>query len=120
MARSPNSASRWAQEARRKSPRTGQAASFVTLPAVVDFKLTDEQCDFVAAIRDFCQRECGTAEQREKLTNGYTEAHNAELYKRMAELGWLGLTIPERHGGSDGSMLDACLFMEETSRGLAP
>jgi alkylation response protein AidB-like acyl-CoA dehydrogenase len=38
----------------------------------------------------------------------------------MAELGWLGLTIPEQHGGSGGSYLDACLFMEETSRGMAP
>ena len=38
----------------------------------------------------------------------------------MAELGWLGVTIPEQHGGSGGGMLDACLFMEETSRGLAP
>ena len=86
----------------------------------MDFSLSDEQQDFVAAIRDFCQRECGTAEQREKLTNGYTEAHSRELYVRMAELGWLGLTIPEQYGGSDGTMLDACLFMEETSRGLAP
>jgi len=86
----------------------------------MDFSLSDEQQDFVAAIRDFCQRECGTAEQREKLTNGYTEAHSKELYVRMAELGWLGLTIPEQYGGSDGTMLDACLFMEETSRGLAP
>ena len=86
----------------------------------MDFSLSDEQQDFVAAIRDFCQRECGTSEQREKLTSGYTSAHNAELYKRMAELGWLGVTIPEQYGGSDGTMLDACLFMEETSRGLAP
>jgi isovaleryl-CoA dehydrogenase len=86
----------------------------------MDFSLTDEQRDFVAAIRDFCQRECGSAEQRERLTNGYTEAHSAELYEQMAQLGWLGVTIPEQYGGSDGSMLDACLFMEETSRGLAP
>jgi isovaleryl-CoA dehydrogenase len=86
----------------------------------LDFSLTDEQQDFVAAIRDFCARECGTAEQREQLTNGYSEAHNEGLYKQMAELGWLGLTIPEDYGGSGGSMLDACLFMEETSRGLAP
>ena len=41
----------------------------------MDFSLSDEQQDFVAAIRDFCQRECGTSEQREKLTAGYTEAH---------------------------------------------
>ena len=86
----------------------------------MDFKLTDEQRDFVTAIRDFCQRELGTQEKREQLTNGYTELHNQDLYGRMADLGWLGVTIPEDYGGSGGTMLDACLFMEETSRGLAP
>lgn len=86
----------------------------------MDFSLTDEQRDFVAAIRDFCERECGTREQRERLTDGYREHHSFEIYRRMAELGWLGVTIPERYGGSGGTMLDACLFMEETSRGLAP
>jgi alkylation response protein AidB-like acyl-CoA dehydrogenase len=86
----------------------------------VNFELTDEQQDFVAAIRDFCKREVGTQEQRERLTNGYSEAHSAEVYKKMADLGWLGITIPEEVGGSGGGMVDACLFMEETSRGLAP
>jgi isovaleryl-CoA dehydrogenase len=86
----------------------------------MDFSLTHEQEDFVAAIRDFCARECGTQEQREKLTAGYSVHHNFDLYKQIAELGWLGVTIPEEYGGSGGSMLDACLFMEESSRGLAP
>jgi len=86
----------------------------------VDFVLSDEQEDFVDAIRDFCDRECGTSDQRERLTDGYREHHNFEIYNQMAELGWLGVTIPEEYGGSGGSMLDACLFMEETSRGLAP
>jgi isovaleryl-CoA dehydrogenase len=86
----------------------------------MDFSLTDTQADFVDAIRDFCRRECGTQEQRASLTAGYTEAHSDELYRRIADLGWLGVTIPEDYGGSGGGMLDACLFMEETSRGLAP
>jgi isovaleryl-CoA dehydrogenase len=86
----------------------------------VDFALSDEQKDFVDAIRDFCDRECGTPDQRERLTDGYREHHNFDVYKQMAELGWLGVTIPEQYGGSGGTMLDACLFMEETSRGLAP
>ena len=38
----------------------------------------------------------------------------------MADLGWLGITIDEEVGGSGGGMVDACLFMEETSRGIAP
>ncbi len=86
----------------------------------MDFKLTDEQRDFVAAIRDFCEREAGTPEKREALTEGYEIHHNHGLYRRMAELGWLGVTIPEEYGGSGGSYMDACLFMEETSRGMAP
>jgi alkylation response protein AidB-like acyl-CoA dehydrogenase len=38
----------------------------------------------------------------------------------MAELGWYGLCIPEEYGGSDGSFLDATLFLEEFTRGQAP
>jgi isovaleryl-CoA dehydrogenase len=86
----------------------------------MDFSLTDEQQDFVDAIRGFCARECGSKEQRERLTDGHRLHHNDAIYKQMAELGWLGVTIPEQYGGSGGSMLDACLFMEETSRGMAP
>ena len=86
----------------------------------MDFALTDEQRDFVDSIRDFCARECGTQEQREQLTENYELHHNFDLYRKMAELGWLGITIPEEYGGSGGTMLDACLFMEESSRGLAP
>src|SRR5512132_1407901 len=97
---------------------TGTAASLGW--RAVDFKLSDEQRDFVSAIRDFCERECGTQEKREQLTEHHSIQHNAELYRKIAELGWLGVTIPEEYGGSGGTMLDACLFMEETSRGLAP
>ena len=86
----------------------------------MDFSLTDEQEDFVDAIRRFCDHECGTRDQRERLTDSYRKHHNDTIYKQMAELGWLGITIPEEYGGSGGSMLDACIFMEETSRALAP
>ena len=70
----------------------------------MDFSLTDEQRDFVAAIENFCRRECGTREQRAALTKRYTELHSQEIYRRMAELGWLGVTIPEEYGGSCGGV----------------
>jgi alkylation response protein AidB-like acyl-CoA dehydrogenase len=82
--------------------------------------LSDEQRDFQAAIRDFAERECGTAEQRERLTEGYSELHNQEIYEKLAELGWLGVSIDERWGGAGGGMVDACIFLEETMRGLVP
>jgi isovaleryl-CoA dehydrogenase len=82
--------------------------------------LTDEQEALVDAVRDLCRRECGTREQRDRLTDHGRHPHNAELYGRLAELGWLGLAIPEPYGGSGGGMVDLCLFLEETSRGMAP
>ncbi len=42
----------------------------------MDFALTDEQEDFVDAIQRYCDHECGTQDQRERLTEGYTEHHN--------------------------------------------
>lgn len=87
--------------------------------ATADHGLTDEQRDFVAAVRDFCARECGP-DRLDALTDGGSDPHNHEIAARMAELGWYGLTIPERYGGSGGSFLDATLFLEETARGQAP
>ncbi|MCW8096829.1 acyl-CoA dehydrogenase family protein [Streptomyces tauricus] len=83
-------------------------------------RLTPEQSDFVAAVRDFAKRECGTRELRDALTGGGRHPHNAELYGRLAELGWLGVCLPEEYGGSGGGLADACLFLEETSYGMIP
>ncbi|MET9518342.1 acyl-CoA dehydrogenase family protein [Streptomyces sp. NPDC002994] len=82
--------------------------------------LNDERRDLVKAIGAFCRRECGTKEQRDKLTAGGQEPHNQKLYEKMAELGWLGIVVPEQYGGAGRGMTDLCLFLEETAHGLAP
>lgn len=82
--------------------------------------LTDEQRDFVASIRDFCAREVGTRAQRDALTNNGRHPHVPELYAKVAELGWLGISIAEEYGGIGGGMVDLMLFLEETARGLLP
>jgi isovaleryl-CoA dehydrogenase len=81
--------------------------------------ISDEQRHFVESIRDFCAREC-TPEKLTELTDGFKDPHNHDMAAKMAELGWYGLCIPEEYGGSDGSFLDASLFLEETTRGQAP
>ena len=83
-------------------------------------ELTDEQQAFTEAVRDFCRRECGSREQRDALTDGGRHPHNQDLYRRVAELGWLGVSIPEEYGGSGGGLVDLCLFLEETSYGMLP
>jgi alkylation response protein AidB-like acyl-CoA dehydrogenase len=39
------------------------------------------------------------------------------LFKRVGELGWLGLRYPERYGGGEADMVTYCLFAEELARG---
>ena len=74
--------------------------------------LTDEQQAFVAAIRDFAERE--------RFERPEHDGHDPAVAARMGELGWYGLQIPEEYGGSGGSFLDATLFLEEFTRGQIP
>ncbi|AVZ40881.1 MULTISPECIES: acyl-CoA dehydrogenase family protein [unclassified Dietzia] len=81
--------------------------------------LTEEQQDFARSIDDFCAREVGSVEKRGQLTTeGGT--HSPEIYAKMAELGWLGLTVPEEYGGADAGAVELCLLLERSLRGLAP
>ena len=84
-----------------------------TLTKQSDAALSDEQQDFVQALRDFCEREIGPRDRDH-------DPHDFRVAKKMAELGWYGLEIDEEYGGSGGSFLDATLFLEETTRGRAP
>src|SRR5437764_934473 len=95
------------------------AAADATLTRQTDLALSDEQQDFVRAIRDFCQKEF-PQDKLAEITHGYEDLHSQEVASRMAALGWYGLTIDEEYGGSGGTFTDATLFLEETGRGRAP
>ncbi|MHB8691210.1 MAG: acyl-CoA dehydrogenase family protein [Solirubrobacteraceae bacterium] len=84
------------------------------------FVFTDEQQAFAEAIRDFADRECGSREQRDALTDDGREAHNQTLYKQVADLGWAGVSIPEEYGGSGGGLVDQCIYFHQIYRGLVP
>jgi alkylation response protein AidB-like acyl-CoA dehydrogenase len=90
------------------------------MAATAETLMTDERKAFVEAVRDFAQRRCGTREQRDALTDGGHHPHNQDVYREVAELGWLGVAIPEQYGGSGGGLVDLCLFLEEFSKGQIP
>ena len=89
------------------------------LSRLADLDLTEEQQNFGRAVRDFCERELDPERVRE-LTDGFEDLHDERLARRMAELGWYGVAIDERYGGSGGGLLEACLLLEETARAEAP
>nr|MDT0665629.1 acyl-CoA dehydrogenase family protein [Micromonospora sp. DSM 115978] len=82
--------------------------------------LTEERRAFVDAVEGFCRRECGTRAQRDELTSGGKVPHNDSLYRQMAELGWLGVSVSEEFGGAGLGAYDMCLFLETTARMMAP
>jgi len=82
--------------------------------------LTDERRALVEAIRDFAARECGTREQRDRLTDDGSDAHSPAVFAKLAKLGWIGATIPEAYGGAGGSVIDGCLLLEEIEYGRIP
>jgi isovaleryl-CoA dehydrogenase len=55
-----------------------------------------------------------------ELTGGFEDLHHEGVARRMAELGWYGVGIDERYGGSGAGLLEACLLLEETARAEAP
>src|SRR5699024_6687215 len=61
----------------------------------------------------------GGVEQRAALT-GEGGTHSREIYAKMADLGWLGLTVPEEYGGSAAGAVELCLLLEHSLKGLAP
>ncbi|GAB3379426.1 acyl-CoA dehydrogenase family protein [Amycolatopsis echigonensis] len=83
-------------------------------------RFTKQQESFAAAVRAFCDSECGTLAQRDALTDGGKLSNSPEILRKLAAQGWLGVSIPEAYGGGGAGMVDECLFLEETSRGLAP
>lgn len=83
-------------------------------------RLDAERLEFAEAIADFCRRECGTLAQRDALTENETLANSPEILAKMASLGWLGVSLPEEYGGGGAGFVTECVFLEETTRGLAP
>ena len=76
------------------------------------FSPTEDQLAVQTTARDFA-----TAEVLPKAAEIDREhRHPAELVKRMAELGFLGIAIPEQYGGSGLDHVSYVLAMEEISR----
>src|SRR3954447_18462604 len=87
-----------------------------TLTRNTDLALSDEQQDFVRALRDFAAKEVNPA-LIEQFENDH---HSDALAAKLAGLGWWSLCIDDEYGGSGGTFSDAVLFLEEIARGSVP
>jgi alkylation response protein AidB-like acyl-CoA dehydrogenase len=78
----------------------------------MEFSLTADQREIQALARDFAQAEI------EPNAASWDRAHAfpGELYAKLAELGLLGVCIPEEYGGAGADFLSYILVLEELSR----
>ncbi len=77
----------------------------------MDFRISDEQRAFVDTVRKACQNEFkGRAA---KYLDGTWPAENM---KQLAEIGVLGMAVPQEYGGSGLGILDTVLVLEEIGK----
>jgi alkylation response protein AidB-like acyl-CoA dehydrogenase len=84
----------------------------------MDLRFTEAQEILRKMARDFLATECPKTLVREleKSEKGYSP----ELWKKMAELGWMGLIIPEKYEGMGYTFQDLTVLLEETGRNILP
>ena len=84
----------------------------------MNLDFSDEQKELQDQVRRFLAEKCPPAAVRRILEGG--EPYDRALYSGLADLGVLGVAIPEAYGGMGLSHLELCLIAEELGRVLAP
>ena len=84
----------------------------------MDFHFSEEQKMLRESARDFLQTECPKAFVREMEKD--PEGYAPELWRKMADLGWMGVVFPEEYGGIGGDLLDLLVLLEEMGRACLP
>src|ERR1043166_7672065 len=84
----------------------------------MDLKLNEDQNMLKKVAADFVKAEAPSY----VITEWYRtkRAFIPELYRKTAEVGWLGMLIPEEFGGGAASATDCGVVFEELGRGPLP
>jgi alkylation response protein AidB-like acyl-CoA dehydrogenase len=84
----------------------------------MNFGFNEEQELLRNTARKFFENECGSETVRRLMET--PEGISAELWKKLAEQGWLGLIFPEQYDGMGLGLVDLVVLMEEMGRAVAP
>ena len=79
----------------------------------MNFTLSEEQKALQNSVRKFAQTELPEIAKQIEATG---HPPNMEIRKRFGELGYLGVNLSAKYGGSGGSHLDAVIVLEELAK----
>ena len=84
----------------------------------MNFEFSDDQKMLKDTANKYLADKCSPAEVRRILDGD--EPYHPELWAGVAEMGFLGASIPEEHGGLGLGHLELCVIAEELGRAVAP
>ncbi len=84
----------------------------------MDLGLTEDQEMLRSMAREFIEQETPRTFVRdmEEDDRGFT----ADMWQKIAQVGWLGLIVPEEHGGTGQNLVDLGILLEEVGHGVMP
>jgi len=84
----------------------------------MDFGFSEEQEMLRKSARDFLAKECPMTYVRQMMED--ERGFRDEPWQKMAALGWMGLILPEEHGGAGLDFVDLTVVLEEMGRVVLP
>ena len=85
----------------------------------MDFDFHEDQEMLRKSAREFLSTECPTStlvREMESDPLGYSP----ELWRKIADMGWLGIVFPEEYGGTGQKYMDLVVLLEEMGRSCVP
>lgn len=84
----------------------------------MDLSFSKDQKMIRTSVREFLEMECPSDKVRELEED--EKGYDPEMWQMMAELGWMGIILPEEYNGTEGDFIDLMIVIEEMGRKLLP
>src|SRR4030042_4855877 len=84
----------------------------------MNLDLTEEQEMLRTSARDVLTKEWPKALVR-KLEED-NKGFSPDMWRKMADLGWMGLVLPEKYGGQGMGFMDLIILLQEMGRNIVP